>query len=511
MDNKGGIQKGTKHKVVFTHNEVLKWVRSAQPGDELRVAKGLYLRKTESTALWFYRYASPVTGKQVRVNLWATDERGMAGFPAATLEEAETRAKNIRATIANGVDPLLQAEETRQAELRAAEVEALRLEAERLQLEEDQKAADLERERRISLRTLFDRWRDVDLKPQIKADGKRTGRKDGGQYTFEQFERHVFPKLGHIAAVDVRKADVMAILDALKSDGKLRTCNVLLADLKQMFSFALGRDIIERNPLDTVTKRQAGGTDAMRERVLSVEEIATLSCLVPQAKLNARTATAIWVLLATGARIGELMGAAWSGRDVEPKSLAALPEAQDVKVGIVDLVAKTWYLPTTKNEREHTIHLSAFAIQQLEKLHRMREIDDDNKPIPWVFPNSARTGPVCIKSFGKQLADRQRPAENRMSGRSKRTESLMLPGGKWTAHDLRRTAGTLMASLGISGDVIDECLNHVIESRVRRTYIRDRRPLEQARAFDALGERLEQIINGTRAGSNVIQLHTSAN
>ena len=108
-----------------------------------------------------------------------------------------------------------------------------------------------------------------------------------------------------------------------------------------------------------------------------------------------------------------------------------------------------------------------------------------------------------LKSFGKQLADRQRPAEKRMSGRSKRTESLMLPGGKWTAHDLRRTAGTLMASLGISGDVIDECLNHVIESRVRRTYIRDRRPLEQARAFDVLGERLEQLIGGKPTANNV--------
>jgi hypothetical protein len=29
-----------------------------------------------------------------------------------------------------------------------------------------------------------------------------------------------------------------------------------------------------------------------------------------------------------------------------------------------------------------------------------------------------------------------------------------------------------MASLGISGDVIDECLNHMIESRMRRTRVR---------------------------------------
>jgi hypothetical protein len=53
-----------------------------------------------------------------------------------------------------------------------------------------------------------------------------------------------------------------------------------------------------------------------------------------------------------------------------------------------------------------------------------------------------------------------------------------------------------MAEIGISGDVIDECLNHMIESRVRRTYIRDRRASEQQKAFDALGVRLRAIVSG---------------
>ena len=52
----------------------------------------------------------------------------------------------------------------------------------------------------------------------------------------------------------------------------------------------------------------------------------------------------------------------------------------------------------------------------------------------------------------------------------------------------------MMAGMGISGDVIDECLNHMIESRVRRTYIRDRRFSEQQKAFDALGRRLSGLL-----------------
>ena len=440
---------------------------------------------------FYFRY-SDSEGRQVRLLIGQYDQRGN-GEATFTVQQARDRSRELSALYRSGIKDLREHLAQQLANAQLAE------QAARDQAEAEQKAAALAAEQRITVQKLFDRWRLVDLTPHTRADGKRAGRKDGGQYSKEQFERHVFPSIGNFAASDVRKSDLMNILDALKSAGKLRTCNVLLADLKQMFSFALGRDLVERNPLDTVTKRQAGGTEAMRERVLSTNEIATLATLVPKARLNQRTAAAIWILLATGARIGELMGAAWNDPGSSAEKLAIRPEAKDVKVGIVNLAAKTWYLPTTKNEREHTIHLSEFAIKHLTILQSLREIDDENRPVPWVFPNSMRSGPVCVKSFGKQLSDRQRTAEQRMAGRSKQTDSLALPGGKWTAHDLRRTAGTLMASMGVSGDVIDECLNHVIESRVRRTYIRDRRPAEQARALEALGQKLEQVTLGNLA------------
>ena len=134
------------------------------------------------------------------------------------------------------------------------------------------------------------------------------------------------------------------------------------------------------------------------------------------------------------------------------------------------------------------------------------ERDEDGKLLPWVFPNAFRNGPTTVATFGKKLSDRQRSVERKLKNRTPKTEALKLPGGRWTAHDLRRTAATIMADLGISGDVIDECLNHVIESRVRRTYIRNRRPVEQARAFDALGARLAALTSAEAAPSNVIAL-----
>ena len=76
-----------------------------------------------------------------------------------------------------------------------------------------------------------------------------------------------------------------------------------------------------------------------------------------------------------------------------------------------------------------------------------------------------------------------------------------------------------MASLGITGDVIDECLNHMIESRMRRTYFRDRRGAAQAKAFDALGSRLKALASPRaalspdapqRRGDRMHNVHTSA-
>ncbi len=448
---------------VLTDTAVRAYVKAGDPAKALHDGGGLYLRKRDAGAYWYLRLSDPATGAEQWHRMFPDDPAGH--YPHKSLADARDEAARLWRTRSEGIDPRAKREQT----IREAHAQALA----------DAEAA----RRRLTVKDLFDHWARVELTPHVRADGKRSGRKDGGEYVRQQFERRVFPALGAVAAADVRKADVLAVLDEVKAAGKLRTANVLLASLKQMFRFALVREIVERNPLDTVTKRDAGGSDDGRQRTLSDDEIKALATAIPAAKMNARSASAIWLILATGVRVGEAMNATRDHIDVE---------------------AKTWHLPETKNGRDHLIHLSEFALTQIEALSELKETDDDGKLLPWVFPNTAGDGPVCIKSFGKQLADRQRPPERRMQHRSKRTDSLMLAGGRWTAHDLRRTAATLMARLGVSGDVIDECLNHVIESRVRRTYIRDRRPAEQARAFDALGLRLAALV-----APNVVMLDSA--
>lgn len=432
--------------------------------------------------LFYFRFTDP-RGQRPFLPIGPFHPKGTAGL---TVAQAYDKAAELSALYRRGVKDLRAHFARLDEEAHQAVSDA---EAARRQAATDAERAARATERLLTVRRLFEQWQRAELAPQVQADGTRTGRKDGGEWVRLSFERRVFPRVGDMLAQDVKRADLMALLDDCKAGGALRTANVLFTDLRQMFRFGVEREIVTTNPLDGIRRQNVGGKSTERDRVLTADELRALGKATPDAQLHPRSAIAIWLILATACRIGELMGARWEHIDEE---------------------AQTLYLPDTKNQRDHTVHLSDFAQRCVLALHALRETGTDGQPSPWLFPNTERTGPVCVKSFGKQLADRQRPAERRMSGRTKATESLILAGGKWTAHDLRRTAATLMAGLGISTDVIDECLNHKLQSKMAKVYIQDRRQAEQARAFDALGQRLDAIVSGNESTSNVVGLRSAA-
>lgn len=101
-----------------------------------------------------------------------------------------------------------------------------------------------------------------------------------------------------------------------------------------------------------------------------------------------------------------------------------------------------------------------------------------------------------------------RPAQQRgdatpMSRRSPYTNALALSGGKWTLHDLRHTAATLMTALGVLPEVAEKCLDHTEKSRVKRTYQRHSYDVEKREAWRLPGEWLELL---TRSDDSVLML-----
>lgn len=447
---------------------------------------------------FYFRYTTS-TGLRDTLPIGAYDPKGREG--CFTLAAARELAAGWSKQYKNGARDLrLHFAKAEADRLQAVKQKRQDIEVEKCLVEATKQRVELELKRRLTVIQVFERWAATELAPHIGGDGKRIGRKDGGTYVHDQFKRRVFPKFGDVAMVEIRKADILTILDAVKAEGKLRTANVLLADLKQMFRFAAEREIIQHSPIELISKRKIGGKDIKRDRVLTDDEVRALSQKLHFANLSKSTELGIWLILATGCRIGELTGTVWVDAKIEQQKLQSVVDKHNaaqksgaVQLGFVDTEAQTWYLPTTKNQRDHLIHLSDFALEKFEELAELRRNDKlTQKPLPWVFPNSRGTGPVCIKSFGKQLADRQRIDDERLKNRTKAVEALALPGGKWTAHDLRRTTSTMMSRLRITNDVINECQNH-IKQGMSGVYIQDRRVAEQQLAFDALGLMLTEL------------------
>lgn len=415
---------------------------------------GLYLRLREGDApkVWMFRFS--LAGKAKKMQLGT--------YPLMSLADAREEANGLAAMVKQGIDPI---------EAKAAEVI-------RTQAEAKAKAAALAAlDARLTVNGLFERWATVDL----------ARRKDGGAEVRRMFEKDVLPVLGSLVVEDVRKGQITGVSDALLARGVPRMAKLIFSLMRQMFRFAVDRDIIEFDPSASIRKAKIGGKDVERDRVLSDEEIKALFVQMPSAVLSVSTAAAVWLALSTCCRIGELLGARWEH---------------------VDLNKRTWLIPASaaKNGKAHLVFLSEFAVRQFMALKEAAEInlkeaqkkEPEAKPIPWIFPNRTADGAVCSKTVTKQLGDRQRQGRKPMKGRAKAeiSDTLTLVGGGWSPHDLRRTGATLMVSLGVLPEVAERCLNHIETNKVKRIYQRHSYEAEMRQAWEMLGDRLELLTSG---------------
>jgi integrase len=179
-----------------------------------------------------------------------------------------------------------------------------------------------------------------------------------------------------------------------------------------MYAWAIGEGLCETNPVDGTNKADEGKS---RDRVLSDAELAAI--------WNASTDTdygrIVKLLMLTAQRRDEIASLRWTEIEGETDpALIALPAER------------------TKNSRAHDVPLSAAAMDVLASV-------------------VVRNGRDLM--FGE--------GEGGYSGWSRSKERLDEKLGKavkpWTLHDLRRTAATRMADIGVQPHVIEAVLNHV--------------------------------------------------
>lgn len=371
-----------------------------------------------------------------------------------TLKDAREARDAARELVSKGIDPR---EARRLAEAEAAEEQRRRL---------------LALEGRRTVRQAFEKWKELYL---------AGNRKDGGAFVESLFERHVLPRLGDTPLEELTRQAVTDTLDKITGAGLARTANMTLSLLRQFVRWCVARDWLDRDPTLTLTKRLVGGKETPRQRVLSAVEIVKLRDMLPASGLTKRLQHAVWLLLATGVRVGELSRA---------------------KASDFSLKARTWHIPAeaTKTGVEHMVYLSDFALGHVEALLALRGTSAYLLPGRSDDPTDDRH--VDEKFVSKSIHDRQR--DKPLKGRAKASSALVLPRGKWTPHDLRRTMASRMRELDVSSDVVELCLNHVRQG-IEAVYQTSKLVAMQRAAWDAWGAELERLM--TLDASNVVELH----
>jgi integrase len=267
-------------------------------------------------------------------------------------------------------------------------------------------------------------------------------------------ERLVFPTLGDRPIGDIRRSEIVRLLDTIEDASGARSADLALGLLRRVMRWHQLRDDNFNSPVAPGMSRH-GIREHARTRVLSDSELQR-----------------VWRAAGEASAFGAL---------VRFLVLTAAPraEAANLTWDEIDSVGN-WHLPPSRNKTGEplTRPLSRAARAVLDGVPRV-------VGCRYVFASDNGRAPTNF-SWRKKALD----AASGVSG--------------WRLHDLRRTARSLLSRAGVSPDHAERCLGHVIPG-VRGTYDRHQYQAEMLHAFEALAAVIDQIVNPPQGG-NVVPL-----
>ena len=282
-----------------------------------------------------------------------------------------------------------------------------------------------------------------------------------------RIEKDIKPAIGHLSVDAVTPRHIEALLQSVVNRGAPTMANDVLRWLKRIFNHAIKMHMITHNPALAFDVADAGGQEQSRKRNLSRDEIAKLFSAMKKAKgFSVENDLCIKLLLALAVRKGELIGAQWSE---------------------IDLDAGLWKLPAirTKTEAATTIPLSDKVVGWFKELKSL------SYGSGWVLP-------------ARKMQTNVHVSESTLGVALAKVDHGLEP---FTIHDMRRTAKTLLASLGVQPHISERCLNHKIKG-VEGIYDGYDYFEERKAALKALSDLLVQLENG--ATSKVIPIKRKA-
>jgi integrase len=271
-------------------------------------------------------------------------------------------------------------------------------------------------------------------------------------------ERDLIPRWRTRPIRDIARRDVNDLLDDKAETAPLQA-NEVRKHLLTLFRWALDAELIDANPIVNVRKR---AKEVARDRALSDPEIKLFWAGCD--RLGWPFGPLFRLLLATAQRREEVGAARWAEFDLEKR---------------------IWTIPRerAKNDKAHEVALSSLALEILEGLPRTGEM---------LFSAKAR-------------------APSGYSKAKDRVDEYMGEVPPWTLHDLRRSAATGMAALGMAPHVVDRVLNHTGGTirGVAAVYNRFQYGGERTAALEAWGRHIESLVRPGSPG-NVVDLRATA-
>jgi integrase len=332
---------------------------------------GLAFRISPTHRGWTLHYK--LNSKQVRMTL--------GPYPALSLAAARAKALEAKSLLADGRDPRL---------LRATTFLAV--------------AEDYLRREGASLRSL----------------GKRTS----------TLRRLVFPVLGAMPIANIRRSDIVGLLDQIADVNGLVQADRTLGMISKILNYHASRSDDFSSPIVPGMYRTKP-KDRARSRILTDDE---LRAIWRTAEASGTFGAFIRFLLLTGCRRNEAAEIQWS----------------EISDGI-------WTLPASRNKTKVDLPrpLSSLALS--------------------LIPADGFIGAKGGITKKKAVFD----AASGTSG--------------WVTHDLRRSARSLMSRAGISSDIAERCLGHVIPG-VRGIYDRHTYREEMLQAYEKLASLISRIV-----------------
>ncbi len=261
-------------------------------------------------------------------------------------------------------------------------------------------------------------------------------------------------------AADITRRDIIDMLEDIAERGPVQA-NRTLAVVRKMFNFAVERDILSVSPCLQV---KPPAREVSKQRNLDFKEVKIFWDSLPNAPMTEGTRRILQLILVLAQRPGEVAG--MDGREID---------------------GEWWTIPAerTKGKREHRVYLSPLA----------RELIGDPEPGP-VFPSPrGKIGedgkreevPMHVNALSHAIRDAME-AKDESGEPTMNLESF-------TPHDLRRTAVTRMAEMGVSQFHIDRILNHS-QGRLQGTYNKYDWDREKKESLEKWGRKIEFLTRG---------------